>query len=58
MASASQNLVPVTLKLGGKSPAVVHPTIHQKSPHKDPEWQMMNGGQSCFAPDYLLCSKV
>src|SRR3546814_1978283 len=53
--AAADNLVPVTLELGGKSPTFVG-----RSANKDLVGQrvalgkMMNAGQICLAPDYLL----
>ncbi|MDX1836798.1 coniferyl aldehyde dehydrogenase [Legionella taurinensis] len=54
MAAASQNLTPVTLELGGKSPAIL-------SQGMDPAYlprlfmgKLYNAGQTCIAPDYLL----
>ena len=58
MAAASANLVPVTLELGGKSPAVIHPGYPlKKALTKILNGKMINAGQSCFSPDYILCSK-
>lgn len=58
MRAAADNLVPVTLELGGKSP-----TFIGKSADKDLVGQrvamgkMMNAGQICLAPDYLLVAR-
>ncbi len=55
MRAASENLVPVTLELGGKSPVIVGPDM---SPRVAAERIMMgklyNSGQTCIAPDYAL----
>ena len=55
MQAASQNLVPVTLELGGKSPAIVeqgHPPDHASAGIVF--GKLINGGQTCIAPDYAL----
>ena len=59
MAAAAKNLTPVTLELGGKSPAIVSDHI----PMKDAAERIcfgksMNAGQTCVAPDYILVSKA
>jgi coniferyl-aldehyde dehydrogenase len=55
MRAAAENLVPVTLELGGKSPVI----ISDKAPMEDAAakvmaGKMMNAGQICLAPDYVL----
>ncbi|MCP5089165.1 MAG: coniferyl aldehyde dehydrogenase [Rhodobacteraceae bacterium] len=55
---AAKNLTPVTLELGGKSPAIVHRSadLDQAVPHLAfGKW--LNAGQSCIAPDYALVPK-
>ena len=55
MRAASENLVPVTLELGGKSPAIVepgHPIDHAAT--SIAYGKLANGGQICIAPDYAL----
>jgi coniferyl-aldehyde dehydrogenase len=55
MKAASENLVPVTLELGGKSPVIVakgHPLDHAAS--KIAFGKLVVGGQTCIAPDYAL----
>jgi coniferyl-aldehyde dehydrogenase len=55
MAAAAQNLVPVTLELGGKSPAIVcedYPIEQAAARLATGKW--FNGGQTCIAPDYVL----
>lgn len=53
--AAAKNLVPVTLELGGKSPAVVTGTADLEVAAKRLVWgKFLNGGQTCIAPDYLL----
>lgn len=54
MKSASKNLTPVTLELGGKSPCIVHEDANIKLAAKRIAWgKFMNAGQTCVAPDYL-----
>ena len=55
MRAAAQNLTPVTLELGGKSPAIVSASV----PLKDAAERIafgknLNAGQTCVAPDYVL----
>jgi len=56
MAAAAKNLTPVTLELGGKSPAIIGPDV---SPDFAVERMLfgktLNAGQTCVAPDYVLC---
>lgn len=55
MKAASDNLVPVTLELGGKSPAIVakgHPPDHAAG--SIAFGKLANAGQTCIAPDYAL----
>jgi coniferyl-aldehyde dehydrogenase len=53
--AAAQNLVPVTLELGGKNPVVVAPgaNIH-RSAARIAKARMVNGGQVCLCPDYVF----
>ncbi len=56
MQAAASNLTPVTLELGGKSPAIVAADV----PLKDAAQRIafgkaFNAGQTCVAPDYVLC---
>jgi len=55
MNAASRNLTPVTLELGGKSPAIVGPDfpIHIAA-SRIIFGKCMNAGQTCIAPDYVL----
>ena len=58
MEAASQNLVPVILELGGKSPALVHSSIHLKDvAQRLAAGKLWNAGQTCVAPDYLFLPK-
>ena len=55
MAAASENLVPVILELGGKSPVLVHPSIDlQDVAERLAVGKLWNAGQTCVAPDYLF----
>lgn len=55
MKAASENLVPITLELGGKSPAIVHHDADLETAAKRIIWgKMLNAGQTCIAPDYIL----
>lgn len=52
---ASQHLTPVTLELGGKSPAIIDETIDLKLAAKRIVYgKYVNAGQTCIAPDYIL----
>lgn len=54
MEKASRYLTPVTLELGGKSPAIVDETAHIKHAAKRIVWgKFTNAGQTCVAPDYV-----
>nr|BFF39832.1 aldehyde dehydrogenase [Tenacibaculum mesophilum] len=56
--AAANNLTPVTLELGGKSPCIVDETANIKLTAKRLVWgKFINGGQTCIAPDYLLIHK-
>lgn len=55
MRAAAQNLTPVVLELGGKSPVVIDKTADIKIAAKRIAWgKTLNAGQTCIAPDYLL----
>jgi coniferyl-aldehyde dehydrogenase len=55
MKAAAENLVPVTLELGGKSPVVIGRSADlQLAGERIAMGKMMNAGQICLAPDYLL----
>ncbi len=57
-AKASVNLTPITLELGGKSPAIVDETAHLKlAATRLAFGKYLNVGQTCVAPDYLLIQK-
>lgn len=53
--AAADNLVPVTLELGGKNPVVVAPGADiARSAKRIAAARMVNGGQVCVCPDYVL----
>lgn len=53
--AAGRNLVPVTLELGGKNPAVVGPRADiAKAARRIMAARLTNGGQLCLCPDYVL----
>ena len=55
MTAAAQNLVPVTLELGGKSPVVISRSADiEKAIGRIMLGKTLNAGQICLAPDYLL----
>jgi coniferyl-aldehyde dehydrogenase len=55
MRSASDHLTPVTLELGGKSPALVHPDFPaHTAAARIMAGKLYNAGQTCIAPDYVL----
>jgi len=55
MKAAAENLVPVTLELGGKSPVIVSNTAESVSAAKRIMLgKTMNAGQICLAPDYIM----
>lgn len=55
MEAAAKNLSSVTLELGGKSPVYIHADADVKdAASKIIAAKMVNAGQSCIAPDYLL----
>jgi coniferyl-aldehyde dehydrogenase len=59
MEAASANLTPVTLELGGKSPAVItpgYPLAH--AVERILVGKLLNAGQTCIAPDYVLLPRA
>jgi coniferyl-aldehyde dehydrogenase len=56
--AAARNLVPVTLELGGKNPVVIAPRMGRgdidKAAARVASARMVNGGQVCVCPDYVL----
>jgi coniferyl-aldehyde dehydrogenase len=58
MAAAAPNLTPVTLELGGKSPAIVTTSFPLAETARRLVWgKSINAGQTCVAPDYVCCPK-
>lgn len=56
--AAAANLTPVTLELGGKSPAIVCPDYPlDKAARSIAFGKFLNAGQTCIAPDYVLVPK-
>lgn len=59
LAAAAPNLTPVTLELGGKSPAVVLADSDIKVSARRIVWgKFLNAGQTCIAPDYVLVEEA
>lgn len=55
MRAAAANLTPVTLELGGKSPAIIGPGARlDKAVERIVFGKLVNAGQTCIAPDYVL----
>ncbi|MEM9212506.1 MAG: coniferyl aldehyde dehydrogenase [Pseudomonadota bacterium] len=55
MENAAKNLVPVTLELGGKSPAIIGSDVDMAEVASSIVFgRLSNGGQACIAPDYVL----
>jgi len=58
MAAAAKHLTPVTLELGGKSPCIVADDADIPVAARRIAWgKFTNAGQTCIAPDYLLCTR-
>jgi coniferyl-aldehyde dehydrogenase len=58
MRAASDNLVPVTLELGGKSPVIVERGSSLNTAARRVAYgKLANGGQTCIAPDYVLLAE-
>ena len=58
MQTAAQNLVPVTLELGGKSPVILADDFDMATAVKRILFaKLMNAGQTCIAPDYIFISE-
>jgi aldehyde dehydrogenase (NAD+) len=58
MRAAAEHLTPVTLELGGKSPVVVDRSANIAVAGKRIAWgRYLNAGQTCIAPDYVLCHR-
>jgi coniferyl-aldehyde dehydrogenase len=58
MAAAAETLTPVTLELGGKSPAIVLPGADlARAAESLMAGKLLNAGQTCIAPDYVLAPR-
>ncbi|CAB4382444.1 aldehyde dehydrogenase 3 family, member D1 [Rhizophagus irregularis] len=58
MAAAAKHLTPVTLELGGKSPVILANDVDIPITAKRLIWgKTFNNGQTCIAPDYILCTR-
>jgi coniferyl-aldehyde dehydrogenase len=58
MRAAAENLTPVTLELGGKSPAIIHNDFPiDEAARRLAFGKCMNAGQICVSPDYVLCPR-
>ncbi|ABR31665.1 aldehyde dehydrogenase [Thermosipho melanesiensis] len=58
MKKAAEKLISVTLELGGKNPAIVDATYELEKTAKKIAWgKLLNAGQTCISPDYLLIEK-
>jgi aldehyde dehydrogenase (NAD+) len=56
MAAAAKHLTPVTLELGGKSPCIIDQHTDLKVTARRVAWaKFYTTGQTCIAPDYVLC---
>lgn len=56
MRNAAENLTPVTLELGGKSPLLVAPSADLRDTARKLVFgKILNAGQTCVAPDYVMC---
>ncbi|WP_193166224.1 aldehyde dehydrogenase family protein [Microbulbifer hainanensis] len=59
MTAAARHLTPVTLELGGKSPCIVADDANIEVAARRIAWgKFTNAGQTCIAPDYLLCTRA
>ena len=53
--AAGRNLTPVTLELGGKSPAIIDASANlEEAAERIAYGKLLNAGQTCIAPDYVL----
>ena len=56
--AAAKHLTPTTLELGGKSPVFVDNTVDMDITVRRVLWgKLLNLGQTCIAPDYVICTK-
>jgi aldehyde dehydrogenase (NAD+) len=57
--AAAKHLTPVTLELGGKSPAIIEESADIKTTVKRLAWgKFLNAGQTCIAPDYVYVHRT
>uniref|UniRef100_A0ABM5F7U4 Aldehyde dehydrogenase n=2 Tax=Pogona vitticeps TaxID=103695 RepID=A0ABM5F7U4_9SAUR len=57
MCAATQNLTPLTLELGGKNPCYVDQCCSFQNAANRIVWgKFFNAGQTCIAPDYVICT--
>lgn len=57
--AATKFMTPVTLELGGKSPCYIDDTVDMGRAVRRILWgKLSNAGQTCIAPDYILCTKA
>uniref|UniRef100_A0A1I7SBH1 Aldedh domain-containing protein n=1 Tax=Bursaphelenchus xylophilus TaxID=6326 RepID=A0A1I7SBH1_BURXY len=55
MKAAAENLTPVTLELGGKSPVIIDSDVDLYTTARRTMWgKLLNAGQVCVAPDYAI----
>ena len=58
MEAATPHLTPVTLELGGKSPAIIDASANLEVAARRIAWgKFLNAGQTCIAPDYVLVAR-
>src|SRR4030095_10078226 len=58
MTAAAENLTPIVLELGGKSPTIVHSSADLRvASRRIAQGRWNNAGQTCTAPDYVLVVK-
>jgi coniferyl-aldehyde dehydrogenase len=59
MRAAAENLTPVTLELGGTTPAIIDSSANLKDAAQAIIYgKLLNGGQTCIAPDYVLVEQA
>ncbi|XP_061465494.1 aldehyde dehydrogenase family 3 member B1 isoform X2 [Rhineura floridana] len=57
MSAAAKNLTPLTLELGGKNPCYVDKCCNFQNAANRIVWgKFFNAGQTCIAPDYVICT--
>lgn len=58
MRAAAENLTPVTLELGGKSPTIIHESFPiEEAADRIAFGKGLNAGQICVSPDYIFCPR-